>query len=435
MASIATEPNGRRRILFIDGDGSRKTIRLGKVSQRSAQTVKVRIEDIIGAKLAGNAPSDETSRWMANLDDDLHERLARVGLVKPRGKATIGGFTRELIDGRADIKPATKVNLERARTYLLEYFDANKPMRDFTAGDAEDFQQHLLRSGRAENTVRRALGRARQFFTAAIKRGLLVANPFADISANVGANMERFYFLSREDAALVLAACPDDEWRVIFALCRYGGLRCPSEVLALKWGDVDWERGRIRVPSPKTARHGKASRTIPLFPELRPILLAAFDAAEDGAEFVVNRYRDASVNMRTQLCRIIRKAGLEPWPKLFQNLRSTRETELAETYPMHVVCNWIGNSQPVAARHYLQLTDDHFRRASAETQAGTNETPKVAQNPAQQVRASTRKAMNSPSGDHAKTPEKSGVRNTSHGNAQTRKTHQVPCVGLEPTTR
>ena len=50
------------------------------------------------------------------------------------------------------------------------------------------------------------------------------------------------------------------------------------------------------------------------------------------------------------------------WPKLFQNLRSTRETELADEFPMHVVCQWIGNSQPIAAKHYLQVTDDHFSK-------------------------------------------------------------------------
>jgi len=57
-------------------------------------------------------------------------------------------------------------------------------------------------------------------------------------------------------------------------------------------------------------------------------------------------------------------AGLEPWPKLFQNLRATRETELAETYPMHVVCAWIGNSAAIAAKHYLQVTDEHFDKAT-----------------------------------------------------------------------
>jgi hypothetical protein len=64
------------------------------------------------------------------------------------------------------------------------------------------------------------------------------------------------------------------------------------------------------------------------------------------------------------MCRIIGRAKIKPWPKLFQNLRSTRETELAEMYPLHVVCAWIGNSQPVAAKHYLQVTDEHFASAA-----------------------------------------------------------------------
>jgi hypothetical protein len=118
------------------------------------------------------------------------------------------------------------------------------------------------------------------------------------------------------------------------------------------------------VPSPKTEHmEGKASRMIPLFPELRPCLLEAFEEAEPGTTYVATRYRDGSANLRTQLQRIIKRAGLDVWPKLFQNLLSTRETELAETFPMHVVCKWIGNSQPVAAAHYLQLTDEHFERA------------------------------------------------------------------------
>ena len=104
---------------------------------------------------------------------------------------------------------------------------------------------------------------------------------------------------------------------------------------------------------------GKEWRVIPLFPELRPYvqavlgeLLVDFDPKLQrlSEQPVITRYRDANSNLRTQLERIIQKAGLKPWPKLFQNLRSTRETELAEEYPMHVVCAWIGNSQAVAAQ-------------------------------------------------------------------------------------
>ncbi|MEE3220176.1 MAG: hypothetical protein VX257_07925, partial [Planctomycetota bacterium] len=60
----------------------------------------------------------------------------------------------------------------------------------------------------------------------------------------------------------------------------------------------------------------------------------------------------------------ISRAGVDAWPKLFHNLRATRETELAESYPTHVVSAWIGNSARIAEKHYLQVTDDHFRRAT-----------------------------------------------------------------------
>jgi hypothetical protein len=157
-------------------------------------------------------------------------------------------------------------------------------------------------------------------------------------------------------------------------------MRCPSEHLLLRWCDIDWANNRIHITSPKTEHHvGGESRVAPLFPELRPFLEDCFEQAEDGAEFVITRYREATQNLGTQGKRIVRKAGLKPWPKLFQNLRSTRETELAEDYPMHVVCAWIGNSQPIAAKHYLQVTDAHFSRA-----AGNETDAQAVQNPVQQ---------------------------------------------------
>ncbi len=158
-------------------------------------------------------------------------------------------------------------------------------------------------------------------------------------------------------------ACPDAQWRLIYPLSRFGGLRCPSEHLSLRWGDVDGENDRITVTRPKTEHHeGKGSRVIPFFAELREQLEQAFDDAEDGTEFVITCYRDTNANLRTQLLRIISRAGLEPWTNLFQILRSTRQTELEETFPSHVDCAWMGNSQSVARKHNLQVTDDHFQK-------------------------------------------------------------------------
>ena len=92
--------------------------------------------------------------------------------------------------------------------------------------------------------------------------------------------------------------------------------------------------------------------------------MEAFEEAEAGAEYVITRYRHRNVNLRTQLHKIIRRAGLKPWPKAFQNLRSTRQTELAERWPAHVVCAWMGNSAKVAQEHYLQVTEEHFEQAA-----------------------------------------------------------------------
>ena len=47
MASITREANGRRTVQFVGADGKRRSIRLGKVSQRSAEGVKVRIEALV----------------------------------------------------------------------------------------------------------------------------------------------------------------------------------------------------------------------------------------------------------------------------------------------------------------------------------------------------------------------------------------------------
>ncbi len=367
MASITRQAKGRRIIQFSDANGDRKTIRLGKVNQRTAEAIKLRVENLASAAISGHAVDDETARWVADLDEVMVDKLAAVGLVARRQRARLEAFLDAYIATRCDTKASTQTVYGHTRRNLIEYFGADRPLRNITPGDADDWRLDLIRQGLAENTVRRRCGIAKQFFTAAVRKGLVSRNPFADLKAVIKANTSRMYFVSREEAKAVLAACPDAQWRLLFALSRYGGLRCPSEHLALRWRDVDWERHRITIRSPKTEHHeGGASRKIPMFPELLPHLREVFEEAEEGTVHVITRYRDTNANLRTQMQRIIYRAGLEPWPKLFQNLRSTRETELAESYPLHVVCAWIGNSQPVAAKHYLQVTEAHFDRAAGE---------------------------------------------------------------------
>jgi integrase len=56
--------------------------------------------------------------------------------------------------------------------------------------------------------------------------------------------------------------------RLIIALGRYAELRIPSELVGLRWSEVNWENGRFIVHSPKTERKGKDKRIVPIFEQV-----------------------------------------------------------------------------------------------------------------------------------------------------------------------
>jgi hypothetical protein len=46
---------------------------------------------------------------------------------------------------------------------------------------------------------------------------------------------------------------------------------------------------------------------------------------------------------------------------MLKNLWKTHQTELTHHFPQHVVCGWMNNSESMARKHYLQITDDHLK--------------------------------------------------------------------------
>ena len=363
MASVEKDGKGYR-IRFIASDGKRKTIRLSQFKKKQVESVCRHVEELCASVDSGQPIDRQTSLWLSDIGERLHNKLARAGLIEQRAASCLQAFLEAYAATRSEVKPSTQKKWRTTITHLITFFGASCELRTISEGRADEFRSYLYSQGLAENTVRRCCGIAKQFMRAAQRRGLVDFNAFADQIAAVRGNPERFYFLTGKDAEKVLEACPDLQWRMIFALCRFGGLRCPSEVLALRWQDIDWGQEQFTVRSSKTEHlEGKATRIVPLFPELRDVLGEGFSNAEEGGTYVITRYRDAKQNLRTTFRKIIERAGLQPWPKLFQNLRSTRETELANEFPLQAVTAWMGNSQLVAAKHYLQVTDQHFSAA------------------------------------------------------------------------
>lgn len=377
MASVSKDKKGYR-IRFVMPDGANKTIRLAGFNKSKCEDIARHIEELIAAKAAGAAIDRRTANWLVDIGQNVHDKLSNAGLIEARVSSNLGEFITGYIERRSDVTSGTVTNYHQVRLNLVAFFGYEKPLRSITANDAAAFRTWLeTEEGQSENTLRRRCGRARQFFMAAIKAKLIDQNPFDGMPVAVGGSKDKTRFITEAESQKILKACPDLQWRLIFSLCRYGGFRCPSEVLALTWENVLWDANRIIVTAPKTKRYkGHETRVIPMFPELAGVLNEAYEMAFDRLASensdsvatvsgpVVTRYTSADQNMRTTFGKIIERAGLIPWPKPFQNLRSTRETELMEVYPSHVVVSWIGHSEAVARKHYLQTTDLHFEKAA-----------------------------------------------------------------------
>ncbi len=397
MASIARDKNGTRRILFVAPDGRRPTIRLGKVSQRAAESIKYRVEQLLESLNLNRPMEADLAQWVANLEPWLAKRLARVGLIpdpEARPVATLGAFLDAWLASRVgDYKPASLRAWKQVTKALKDFLRSDCPLAEVTATKAESFRQSMLAADLSATTIHKRLQHARMFFKDAKRQGLVDSNPFEFVRHRPGDASERRAYVPVADVKRVIEHAPNKTWKLLIALSRFAGLRVPSEALSLRWHDVDWERGRLTVPSPKTEHlAGRGYRVIPLFAEVRPYLEMAWDEAPDGAVYVIpEEYRRraqgpdgwSNANLRTTLKKVIRRAGLDAWSRLWHSMRASCETDLAREFPLAVVAKWLGNTQAVAMRHYIDVTDADFERAA--TPGGVAD-GKAAQNAAQSER-------------------------------------------------
>ena len=370
------------RIQFYDGAGDRRAIYLGAVPKKAADVWLYRIEQLNACTIAGVAPDTDLAAWVGSLPDVSHERLVQVGLAEPRDSSkqesiTVARLTEAFVERSAG-KPATIRGFQQTLNSLVAFFGPDAKIESITAEGADAWRVWVAKdkqgSGRrkkrrttednrlAAPTVAKRVSVAKQVFRCAVRWGWLEKSPFEAIRPGSQANPTRAHYVPLETIRDVLDACPSVEWKLVVGLARLSGLRCPTEIGELTWGDVNWAKGRLTVRAKKTEHHGAdhAVRVVPICPELRTLLAEAFERAEPGATSIVPMASRPGVNLRTYLERIIGNAGHTLWPRLLQNLRASCATDWVEKYPSHVVAKWLGHSPKVAAQHYLMSRDHHF---------------------------------------------------------------------------
>ena len=383
MASLRKQSKGNSWQLRVTVNGERYTLSLRDTDEAQANQWKRYVQSIADSVELKRPIDRVVNEWLVSLSRDQRSKLSEKGLIEadePQAEEveiSIDQYLEEYFTARkGDVKGSTWIFYQHTRKRLEEYF-SGRSLRSITAIDAKQFRTWLQNSNKrdkpeegepakalAMNTIKRRTGLCRQIFKQAIEDGLIERNPFVGLSTGVRSNKERQLYIELEVFSKVLAKAPNARWRSLLILARLGALRIPSEAQGLKWEHIAWDAKRITIEaSSKTEHHEKRQiRIVPLLPAIEKELLKLHLEAEELAEFVFPGLQ-ADTNLRTGLERIIRRAGVKQWPKLWQNLRASGATDFARSLPSHIAAAICGHTEQIAQEHYWTVTDSDLDSA------------------------------------------------------------------------
>ncbi|PQO37586.1 site-specific integrase [Bremerella cremea] len=375
--------------------------------KRTAERTVLRIDDLIESAVHRTPLDGELLRWLEEIDERLFKQLVRAGLAKERAGHTVQSLTNAILESKeASVKPRTIVSMKQTQTSLIDFFGADCDITTITPGDADEFKSFLQsprkiskrrksgetyekeQPGLAAETVQRRLRNAKSFFNFAVRKKFIKDNPFADMRTGQRGNRARMFHVDTALAYRVLDALPNARWRLLFSLYRWGGLRF-NEALLLTWDDVVADQRVMMVPDEKGATHGRPVRKVPLFDEIEPYLLEVWEDLSSktpgNTPIFVELLKGANPNqyLRNYFIRYLERAGITPWPRIFQNLRSTRATELSRIYASHVVRAILGHTEEVAQTNYLQPLEEDY---DAIRQVSSRSTDEARKKPAEDAR-------------------------------------------------
>jgi integrase len=270
------------------------------------------------------------------------------------------------------LKPGTLSDYESyLRVHLLPFFGP-RPFDEIRPDDVEAFIADKRQEGRAVKSILNYVGLLNTLFAHGVKRGWCTSNPVRSIDKPRDRRDPEIRFLNQQELEALLDATPDDPLgsveRVLYLAAAMTGMR-RGELLALRWRDVDWNAGLIRVRrtytrgqfgTPKTRR---SVRAVPLADRLSRELLPHHErsAYQGELDLVFCHPRSGRVldpsRMRRRFQDAARCAGLRP--VRFHDLRHTFGTRMAAVgAPLRAIQEWLGHSDYRTTSIYADYAPD-----------------------------------------------------------------------------
>lgn len=227
--------------------------------------------------------------------------------------------------------------------------------------------QTLQQEGKKAWTIRCTLTPLRHILKRAVREGLLPANPMDSLerSERPASDQRKIEILDSDEIQVFLGAATKT-YKPLLATALFTGLRI-SEVLNLRWEDVDWKNNVLRVEKSKTQA---GVREVVLMPSLRKMLAEHKLEQRPDAEFVFETKAGEQMKRRTVLRRAmedtLRRAGITKKLR-FHDLRHTYASiMIAQGHPETFIAEQMGHtSAATTLRIYGHLFDRDQRREEA----------------------------------------------------------------------
>ena len=177
-------------------------------------------------------------------------------------------FAEWLKDKEATVKPSTVAFYKTVTNDFMKFLGdrADNHLETVTSEDIRAYRDSMIKNNRTGKTANHKIKTLRSIFGDAVKASALVHNPAASVKqVSEDDSTSREPFTSEEIAQLIKAA-PIPEWKGIILFGAFAGLRL-TDCAKLKAGNIDLERGIVRLKPRKTERKGQILE-IPLHPEL-----------------------------------------------------------------------------------------------------------------------------------------------------------------------
>lgn len=360
MASLNRLKNGQWCLMFRTLDKKQRKITAPKVlTETEMKGYKLLIEELLEYQKLDMEPSPKFIRRLENLSPFWKQAFQRTELLDRTDVVTVSALWASFRSKSRGRKDSTLLTYENAEKRFLTYFPDDTEINSITIEEGENYREWLESENLSEAQIAKLISKTRTVFSWAVERGYANQNIFLKVYRGSYENPSREFYINPESYEKLLKACHSQEWRVFFALMRIGALRF-AEALRMKWEDIDFQEQVMRVHSPKTEHHtGKGYRSVPLFCGLRGELDALRKLAGKKEVFLLPELVDQSSQLlRKKALRILDRAGLPRWQKLFHNLRGSRSNELFRLLNPFEASRIIGQSIKTADKYYIHQNID-----------------------------------------------------------------------------